>query len=77
MARSGDEEAAERAELARELNRKIREIGGSLSGPGEASPEFTFYCECGCLGAVELTIAAFDAAGGALRDGHQRPDERI
>jgi hypothetical protein len=72
--RSGDDsESLSRAGLARELNLQIREIGQSLTQPADADEELTFFCECGCLAPVKLTIAAFDAAGGALVQGHEPP----
>lgn len=73
--RSGDDSGSPaKADLARELNRQIREIGRSLTEPAEASEELTFFCECGCLAPVRLTIAAFEAAGAALARGHSPPD---
>jgi hypothetical protein len=62
-----------KADLAHELNQEISKIGRSLLGTTEASEELTFYCECGCLNKVELSLAAFDAVDGALLDGHSRP----
>jgi hypothetical protein len=61
------------ADLARELNGEICRVGRSLPGMTEGSEELTFYCECGCLDPVHLSIANFDALGGALLDGHSRP----
>jgi len=68
-----DSESLAKAELARELNGQIREIGASLTEPTEASEELTFFCECGCLAPVRLTLAAFDATGAALMQGHSPP----
>ena len=62
-----------KAELARELNLQIREIGQSLTEPSDATAELTFFCECGCLAAVSLTLVGFDAADAALVEGHSRP----
>lgn len=61
------------ADLAQELNEEIRVVGGSLLGRAEASEELIFYCECGCLDRVQLSLAAFDASGRALLEGHSRP----
>jgi hypothetical protein len=33
-----------------------------------------FYCECGCLKPVKLTLSPYEAAGGALIPGHSRPE---
>lgn len=75
--RSGhDSDSRAKAELARELNKRIREIGQSLTEPTDASEELIFFCECGCLAPVRLTIAAFDAAGAALADSHSPPGPR-
>ena len=74
---SGDNsERAAKGNLARELNRQIREIGRSLTEPDDADEELTFFCECGCLQPVQLTLWGYDAAPGALREGHSRPEER-
>jgi sugar (pentulose or hexulose) kinase len=75
--RSGhDSDSLAKAELARELNKQIREIGQSLTEPADASEELTFFCECGCLAPVRLTLATFDAAGAALAEGHSPPGPR-
>jgi hypothetical protein len=68
-----DSEPLARAELAHELNLQIREIGRSLTEPNDATAELTFFCECGCLAAVSLTLVSFDAAGAALVEGHSLP----
>jgi hypothetical protein len=65
-----DSDSLAKAELARELNKQIRAIGQALTEPANASEELTFFCECGCLAPVRLTIASFDAAGAALAEGH-------
>jgi hypothetical protein len=72
--RSGhDSDALTKAELARELNKQIRAIGQSLTEPTDVSEELTFFCECGCLAPVRLTLAAFDATDAALAEGHSPP----
>jgi hypothetical protein len=58
-----------KADLARELNRQIAQIGRRLTESGEVN-ELAFYCECGCLKSLLLTLEAFDEAGGAVIDGH-------
>lgn len=74
VAVSNEKHFADAAVLAREVNQRIRQIGGSLTEPGEdPSEELTFFCECGCLDPVDLTLAAFDARG-ALLTGHSRPE---
>jgi hypothetical protein len=72
----GDSERGTKGNLARELNQHIREIGRSLTERDDASEELTFFCECGCLEPVQLTLEVFDAAPGALREGHSRPEDR-
>jgi hypothetical protein len=74
---SGDDsERGAKGNLARELNQQVREIGRTLTEPDDASEELTFFCECGCLQPVRLTLEVFDAAPGALREGHSRPEDR-
>jgi hypothetical protein len=63
-----------KADLARELNTHIRAIGSSLTEAADACEELTFYCECGCLSPLHPALTAFDAAGGALREGHHPPE---
>lgn len=62
-----------KSELARELNAQIRDIAAELAQPEDFSEEFTFFCECSCLRPIKLTLSAFDAAGGAVIEGHSRP----
>lgn len=76
MQSGDDSERRAKGNLARELNRQIREIGRSLTEPNDASEELTFFCECGCLQPVRLTLEDFDAGPGALREGHSRPEGR-
>jgi hypothetical protein len=57
------------ASAARDVNTRIREIAESLAAKGDEDHEYTFFCECGCLKPVTLTLALFIAKG-ALRDGH-------
>lgn len=64
-----DSESVAKADLARELNRQTAQLGRRLTESGEVN-ELAFYCECGCLGTLLLTLEAFEAAGGALIDGH-------
>jgi len=66
-------EDPKRAQLARELNMSIHEVAASLSGEGDEDFEMTFYCECGCLSPLRLTLSGFEA-GGALIAGHSRPE---
>jgi hypothetical protein len=72
----GDMEGAlvTKSDLARELNAQIRKIGGELPRSDDMSEEFTFYCECSCLRPMSLTLADFDAAGGAFLANHSRPE---
>jgi len=65
-----DSEARTKANIARELNMQIREIGGSLQAGGDP---LTFYCECGCMAEVKRTVREYDAAG-ALAESHVCPD---
>jgi hypothetical protein len=60
-----------RADLACELNLQIRAIVRSLREPADSGEELTFFCECGCLSEVRLTVGTFDAEGGAWLEGHR------
>jgi hypothetical protein len=52
----------------REVNETIRAVAGRFH---DLDLTVGFFCECGCLGRVQLTLAAFDAARGSVRsDGH-------
>jgi hypothetical protein len=53
---------------ATSVNAQIREIAESLAADGD-DHEYTFFCECGCLKPVPLTLTAF-IADGAFLDGH-------
>jgi hypothetical protein len=64
--------ALEMDALARQINEEIRNIVRSLPGTKE-SEELTFYCECGCLNQVLLSLAAYDSSGGAVLQSHSRP----
>ncbi len=58
--------------VVRELNAHIhRAAVGFVRAGGEDFPT-TFYCECGCGGQLEMTVADFDAdAGDARLTGHE------
>jgi hypothetical protein len=47
----------------------IRETAERLTAIDEPDFEYVFFCECGCLTQVPLTLAVF-ATTGALADGH-------
>jgi hypothetical protein len=55
--------------IAKELNEVIRRLAESLPGP--AGHKYGFSCEDGCDATVPLTIAEYDAAGGAWLEGHK------
>ncbi len=58
-------------ETFQSANLQIRAFARQLD-PDGAEP-WEFFCECGCLGLVELTAAEFDAAepGGVWLPGHE------
>jgi hypothetical protein len=59
-------------DVAREVNAQIRAIAESLSANGEEDEEsYTFFCECGCLHTVTLTLADFLVARSAFVAGHK------
>jgi hypothetical protein len=67
-------EGPARVVLARQLNCSIHEIGRRLTARGDEDFDLTFFCQCGCLRPITLTLAGFEAAGGAWLEGHPRPD---
>lgn len=72
----GEQVAVTRADVARRLNDSIYYAGQSLATPQDGDFELTFFCECGCLHPVTLTLAQFDAADGAWleQSGHSGPE---
>ena len=62
-------EKADRAWVAREANANIRQLAKSLRDERPVG----FFCECGCMEIVMVTIAEYDARGGAWLEGH-KPD---
>lgn len=59
------------AEVAREVNSQISAVANSLAVKGgDDGHEYTFFCECGCLHPVTLTLQAFLDAGRVLSPGH-------
>ena len=60
------------AEIARGANEKIREVVERLDGGKDGDQaQYAWFCGCGCMTIVPLTLAAF-LAGGAWADGHSR-----
>lgn len=59
------------AEVAREVNAQIRAIAESLDADDDHAETYTFFCECGCLHTVTLTLADFLVARAAFVAGHQ------
>jgi hypothetical protein len=57
------------AALSREVNLRIHEISAGLADPDVV---IDYLCECGCMRQVPLTIAQFEAHGGAWNPGHMR-----
>jgi hypothetical protein len=60
----------DRAWLARETNANIRQLAESLRDERPIG----FFCECGCMGIVLVTLAEYDLAGGVWLDGHRPPE---
>jgi hypothetical protein len=75
MTESGDDAA--RAEMARQLNTSIYEAALSLSDGEDEDFELTFFCECGCMAEVRLSLSDYEAGGGPYVEGHSPPDEAI
>jgi hypothetical protein len=68
-----EEPAPARATAAREVNARISEVAETLTAEGDEAT-YTFFCECGCLEPVPLTLAGYADAAGALREGHALDD---
>jgi hypothetical protein len=62
------------AEVARQVNAQIREIAESLAIQGDEGHKYTFFCECGCLQALERTLEEVARDGFALAEGHLPED---
>jgi hypothetical protein len=60
----------EAADVATQVNAHIAEMAESLDSIVKDERPIGFFCECGCLGSVEETVAGFRAAGGAWIEGH-------
>jgi hypothetical protein len=60
----------EAADVARQVNAHIAEMAEGLNSIVKDERPIGFYCECGCLESVEITVADFRATG-AYRDGHK------
>jgi hypothetical protein len=65
--------------LARELNGRIREIGGERGRASDAP--FDFFCLCGCFETLRMTVAEYDSVGGEVLIGdhtakQDEPDRR-
>lgn len=58
------------AAVAKAVNQKVVEIARLFSMPGDDEP-LDFRCECGCGGCVSLTLALYEAEGGAWVPGHE------
>ena len=61
----------EAADVATQVNTHIAEMAESLDSIVKDERPIGFFCECGCLGSVEVTVAEFRAAGGAWIEGHR------
>jgi hypothetical protein len=65
----------DRAWVARETNSHIRRLAKSLRDERPVG----FFCECGCMEIVLVTIVDYDEHGGAWLDGHklEQPPHRF
>jgi hypothetical protein len=64
------------AKIAREANAYILAVDASLyemtvHAVGPDPEPIDLFCECGCLGCVASTSAAYEHKGGAWLEGHQ------
>ena len=67
------EQKALAAEIARQANAHIHEMAEALDSIVRDERPIGFFCECGCLGVAEATLAEYEEQGGAWIEGH-RPD---
>ena len=58
------------AHIARETNEKIKEVAERLADGRDDSAVYEWFCGCGCMAIVPLTVAEFQA-NGAWADGHK------
>ena len=58
-------------ETVRAVNTTIREFADDPRIPDDA--EWEFFCECGCLTLVQMSIAEFDQDEGVWAAGHRVP----
>jgi hypothetical protein len=64
------ERKAAAAEMAREANTHIREMAEALDSIVPDERPIGFFCECGCMGTVSVTLTDYEAQGGAWIEGH-------
>jgi hypothetical protein len=57
--------------IAKALNHEIRHLADLLPGSDDPTHKYGFSCEDGCEAIVPLTVAEYDAAGGAWLEGHE------
>ena len=63
--------------MARQVNSSIHKVALKFKTQGDEDFDLTFFCECGCLRPVTVTLAGFDAAGGAWIEDHPRPESAL
>jgi hypothetical protein len=68
----GDDQAySERVALVRQINSTLHDVALRFAAQNGEDSELTFFCECGCKRPVVMTLAGFEAAGGAWLDVHR------
>lgn len=70
----GQPGSPEQVELASHANSAIHEVAVGFSAGQDEDFAPTFFCQCGCMNPVALTLAQYEASGGAWFEGHSRPD---
>jgi hypothetical protein len=70
-----EEMTGSRAEVARDINRRVLETAAVFDDHADNHVPFDFVCECGCLERVTISPARYLTLGGAWRDGHCDPNE--
>lgn len=61
----------DRASIARDVNRHIRELARRFRDDRDVG----FLCECGCMRIVLATLAEYDEQGSVRIEAHPRPGD--
>lgn len=68
------EDKAVAVEIARQANAHIRAMAEELDSVAGDERAVGFFCECGCLEIVDMTVATYKERSGAWIAGHLPTD---